>query len=203
MIKHIWFDFSDTLVKLDLQQHNQLRYSSYAAVVKKPLDEKLIQEYEEMLKKYVSNSGVFRALGLSATYWPERVSSVDPSLLYSLADQIIPEVLLRLKAIVPISLFTNINPEKILSAVGLNMNLFSYVIQAGMIKEPKPALEGFYKIIELTKEVPENILFVGDSLGKDIKPAKAVGLKTCLIWEKSAEADYSILKFDELLKFVK
>ena len=51
MIKHIWFDFSDTLVKLDQQMHDQLRYSSYAEVVKKPLDENLIEEYQEMLKK--------------------------------------------------------------------------------------------------------------------------------------------------------
>ena len=203
MIKHIWFDFSDTLVKLDQQMHDQLRYSSYAEVVKKPLDENLIEEYQEMLKKHVSNSGVFRALGLSASYWPERVNSVEPSLLYSLADKNIPAVLSKLQSIVPISLFTNINPEKILSAVGLNIKLFCHVIQAGMVKEPKPALEGFYKILELTKEVPENILYVGDSIGKDVKPAKAVGMKTCLIWSESPEADYSITKFEDLLSITK
>jgi HAD superfamily hydrolase (TIGR01549 family) len=203
MIKHIWFDFSDTLAKLNTQRHNELKFNSYAQIVKRPLNAQLIQEYGEMLRKYTSNSGVFRALGQPAGYWSEQVNSVDPALLYSLADKNIPKILHKLRAVVPISLFTNIKPEKILLSIGLSTELFDHVIQAGMVKEPKPDLEGFYKIIELTKELPENILYVGDSLGKDIKPAKAVGMQTCLIWDKSPEADYSITKFEELLDIVK
>jgi FMN phosphatase YigB (HAD superfamily) len=68
-----------------------------------------------------------------------------------------------------------------------------------MIKEPKPALEGFYKMIGLTREPAENILYIGDSLEKDIRPAKQVGLKTGLIWSQSNEADYSFKKFDDVL----
>ena len=68
-----------------------------------------------------------------------------------------------------------------------------------MVKEPKPNLEGFNKMIELSKEQPQNLLYVGDSIEKDIRPAKQVGIKTCLVWEKSTEADYSIMKFEELL----
>ncbi len=203
MIKHIWFDFSDTLVKVHKERHNELKYSSYAELVKKPLNEDLVKEYGVMLEKYTSNSGVFRALGQSSDYWSERVNSVDPGMLYYLADSSIPKVLNELKSVVPISLFTNIKPAKILASVGLSMDLFSHVIQGGMVKEPKPDKEGFYKIIELTKDTPENIIYVGDSIGKDIKPAKSVGMKTCLVWSESPEADYSVTKFEDLLEIIK
>jgi len=199
MIKHIWFDFSGTLIKLDKDKHNHLRYSSYAEAVKKPLDEELIKEYGKMLEKHASNSGVFRSLGLPGSYWADRVNSLGPAEYASLADPKILEVLPKLKAMLPISLFTNIHPDNFLKALGIKPNWFTHIIQGGMVKEPKPNLEGFNKMIELSKEQPQNLLYVGDSIEKDIRPAKQVGIKTCLVWEKSTEADYSIMKFEELL----
>lgn len=202
MIKHIWFDFGGTLVVLNEQMHDELRYKVYSQVVKQPLDLNLIQEYKEKYKKHHSNSAVFRDLGLPGNFWSQYVDSLDPALLYSLADKNIPEILLKLKTIIPISIFTNINTKIVFPKIGFKEEWFSHIIRGGMVKEPKPALEGFYKIIELTEELPENILYVGDSLEKDIKPAKAVGMQTCLIWDKSSEVDYSVTKFEELLNIV-
>lgn len=203
MIKHIWFDFAGTLAILDKQMHDELRYRVYAEVVKKPLNQDLIEEYNEKYKKYHSNSAVFRNLGLPVSFWSGHVDSINPSIFYSLADKNIPEILLKLKKFVPISLLTNVNTKRVFPVIGLKTEWFSHIIQAGMLKEPKPNPEGFRKIIELTKEFPENILYVGDSVGKDIKPAKAVGMQTCLLWSKSPEADYSATKFEELLNIVK
>lgn len=199
MIKHIWFDFSDTLARVDDDVHDNLRYRSYAEAIGKPYSTDIRNEYLERLKQFGSNTGVFRLLGLPANYWSLRMNSVPPNKLYKLADPVIPEVLKKLKNIVPISYFSNIDPTKILPALGVDNNNFTYIIKAGMVREPKPALEGFKKIVEMTHIPVNQILFIGDSLIKDIRPAKQVGLQTGLIWSASPEADYSFNKFEDIL----
>ena len=65
MIKHIWFDFSDTLVSVNKDSHSRLRYETYARVVKKPVTPELINEYEKLYAENKhSNSAVFKSLGM-------------------------------------------------------------------------------------------------------------------------------------------
>ena len=44
-----------------------------------------------------------------------------------------------------------------------------------------------------------NLDHVGDRLKADVRPAKAVGMQTCLMYSKSDEADYCFEEFDKLL----
>ena len=39
----------------------------------------------------------------------------------------------------------------------------------------------------------------GDRIDVDIKPAKLAGMRTCLLWKKSDEADYSFDNFEDIL----
>ncbi len=55
---------------------------------------------------------------------------------------------------------------------------------------------------------PDEVLFVGDHPGKDVKGAKAMGMKTALAqygqhFRTNDEADYVIKKFEELLELAK
>jgi len=202
MIKHIWFDLSGTLTEINKVKHDELRYSAYSKIVKKPLDSKLADEYQKLLADKGRNAAVFRSLGLRGDFWGKIIESADVKNLYFLLDPKVPEVLLKLKAVVPISLFTNIRAEKVLNSVGIRPDWFTYIIQAGDIMEPKPALEGFKKIVELTKTLPSEILYVGDSEVKDILPAKSVGMKTCLMWANSREADYCYKDFKQLVSLM-
>lgn len=200
-IKHLWFDFSETIVFLQKDRHNQLRYETYAEIVNKPVNAELVEEFEELYKKFNhSNAAIFYSLGKPAGFWSDRVNSVPPSELYRLADPNIPEVLKKIKSLAPISIFSNIKLNNILPAVGINFEWFTHVISGGMVKDPKPALEGFYKIIELSQLPANQILYIGDNIGKDVLPAKKVGLKTGLMWIKSKEADYCFKNFEEILK---
>jgi len=200
IIKHVWFDFSETIAFLKKERHDRLRYESYSQVVKRPIDKELINEYENLYVKYNhSNAAIFRSLGLSSNYWSERVNSIDPSELYQLADSAIPEVLGKIRKLVPISLFSNIQLGKILTALNLNPTWFTHVISAGMVKEPKPALDGFYKMIELSGLPAKEILYIGDDVEKDVRPAKQVGIRAGLVWKKLDEADYSFEKFEDIL----
>jgi|SRR3989344_3492956 len=204
MIKHIWFDFSDTIALIKKDSHDQLRYETYAKVVNKPLTSELVAEYERLFKENKnSNSSAFKSLGMLASFWLDLVSNVNPSSLYGLTDSNIPEVLEKMSKIIPISVFSNINVNKILPALGIDSKWFTHILSAGMIGAPKPALDGFYKMIELSGVSPDEILYIGDDIGKDIIPAKTVGIQTGAVFMKLEEADYSFTDFRDILEFVK
>ena len=205
MIKHIWFDMSGTLTELDPVAHDKLRYGIYAKLTGKTLDKNLIVEYQELLERHGSNAAIFKSLGQGADFWGKTIESADiPNLpltpnLYFVKDPTVPEVLDQLKNVIPISLFTNIKTSKVLKSVGINPSWFTYIIQAGDVAEPKPAPEGFKKIIELTKLPVAEVLYVGDDVVKDIRPAKLEGLKTGLMWKQSREADYNFSSMTDIL----
>jgi HAD superfamily hydrolase (TIGR01549 family) len=198
-IKHIWFDYSDTLAVL-LDEHDKVLYETYSRIVNKPIDENLINEVKEQYKIHKSNSAIFSHIGMPPGYWSREINSKDPATLYALADPEIPTVLKQLKEKVQISIFSNMDMKKLLPAIGIAPNLFTHFLSSADIKNPKPALDGFYKIIELSNLPAENILFVGDSIDKEMIPAKKVGLQTGLMWSSSEQADYSFLNFSDLLK---
>jgi FMN phosphatase YigB (HAD superfamily) len=163
MIKHIWFDFSDTLTKIDKVKQNELRFSAYAEVTKKDVAEDLVKEYLELFEKSGrGNAAVFTNLGLPADFWSNKVNSIDPKGFYDLAEPIVLEILNKLNKKYPISIFTNIDPIHILSSLGIDNNIFKYIIKAGMVKEPKPSLEGFNLMIEMSSLPPSSILYIAD-----------------------------------------
>jgi HAD superfamily hydrolase (TIGR01549 family) len=203
-IKHIWFDFSDTIARTNAEEHSRLKYATYAAVVNKPLDDKLKQEFDEQYEKHHHGvSGIFYSLGKPAGWWSEQVASVDPVRLFVLAEGDIPEMLQQIRQFIPISVFSNINVNKVLPALGIDTGWFAHIISSGMVSKPKPALDGFYKIIELSKLAPNEILYIGDHVTKDIVPAKKVGLQAGLMWGQSDEADYAFGTFRDILELVK
>lgn len=69
VIRHLWFDFSETIVFLQPEKHNELRYGTYAEVVKKQITKSLKAEYEVLYKEHKqSNAAIFRSLGMSAVF---------------------------------------------------------------------------------------------------------------------------------------
>lgn len=202
-IKHVWFDFSDTLASLS-EGHDKLLYETYAKAVGKPVSAALIKEYEELYKKYGSNSAVFtNGLGLVSGYWAKCVDAIELGSMYKLADSRIPIALDQLRKIVPISIFSNMKMDKLLPSIGLDRQLFTHLLSGADFPNPKPALDGFKKVIEMSNLPPQNILFIGDSVQKEIMPAKKVGMIAGLVWSASPEADFSFKNFEEILNTVK
>lgn len=200
MIEHIWFDFSETLAFLKKENHDKLRYESYSTLTGRPITESLVREYEELYAKFShSNSALFRSLGAPSNYWSERIASADPKELYGLFDDRIPEMLKDLSSSLPVSIFSNIQLDRVLPALGIDVKIFSHILSATMVKEPKPALDGYYKMIELSGIAPENILYIGDDVDKDVVPAKKVGIQAGLLWKESDKADYCFKNFEAIL----
>ncbi len=93
--------------------------------------------------------------------------------------------------------------DKILPALGISLDWFTHVLGPDRIKKPKPAQDGFIKMIELSKVEPKNILYVGDDVHKDLVPAKQVGIITGLLWSESVEADFCFKDFSAILHFIR
>ncbi len=103
------------------------------------------------------------------------------------------------------SLFTNFRPvliDKLLRQLEMPRHYFTNTLSGDDVVERKPALDGFKLMIEKSSLPPSQLLYVGDRIDVDIKPAKSLGMRTCLVYGDSTEADYSCKTFGELLKIV-
>ena len=203
-IKHVWFDMDGTLTVHTEEFnkiHNDLRYQTYASVVGREVDDALINEYEELYKKSGSNSTVFTSLGKPSDFRMQYFDQIDQTLYYEPIPDIY-ETLDKLRQIIPISLFTNArlaNVQKTLSVVNVDAEWFTHILSGDDIQNRKPALDGFHVMIEKSGIPASQILYVGDRVDVDIKPAHAVGMQTCLVYAKDDGADYSFDSLGELL----
>ncbi len=202
-IRHIWFDFSDTIVAFDEGLHEELVHESYSEITGKPITPELKEEFAKLFKEHGSYTKSFVALGKAPDFWSDRITSVDPKVFLKLKDPESPEIFQELRELVPISLWSNVHAKKMLPALGIDTEWFTNILGPDEVKKPKPALDGFHLLIERSGIPPEEILFVGDSLVKEIRPAKSLGIQAGLIWSESPEADYSFKNFGEILEVIK
>jgi HAD superfamily hydrolase (TIGR01549 family) len=207
MIKHVWFDVANTLYPETPEfnlVHDQLRYDTYAALVGQEDANRAKTEYEELYAKHGSNSAVFTSLGKPSDYWQRVYEGMDTSQLIK-PDPEVVGTLETIKAIVPISVYTNLRltkTEEVLAQVGIPLNYFTHVLTGDDIAARKPALDGFHKMVELTNLPAAEIMYIGDRVKVDIEPAKKIGMVTCLLWDQSALADYCATSFAKLTDIV-
>jgi HAD superfamily hydrolase (TIGR01549 family) len=203
MIKHVWFDMGGTLYRETPEfdvVHDELRYRTYADIVGEPDLNKAKQQYDELYKIHNSNSKVFSSLGKPSDFWQQAFDELDLARVLK-PDPILPQTLEQISQLVPISIFTNFKPAKIrqvLDLLTIDYGLFANILSGDDVSERKPSPEGFYKMVELSKLPADQILYIGDRVDVDIKPARAVGMRTCLVWQSSPDADYSAANFLEL-----
>jgi FMN phosphatase YigB (HAD superfamily) len=76
--------------------------------------------------------------------------------------------------------------------VGLEYPPFEKIFAVEQTKNVKPNIKAFLKVLQYTKLTPQEHLLVGDMLDVDIKPAKKLKIKTCLVWQKNTVADYCL-----------
>lgn len=81
-----------------------------------------------------------------------------------------------------------------LGLLGLDHHLFSAIVTSEMVGESKPSERGFRYILDQTGLPAGAHLMVGDREAVDLVPAKALGIRTCLVWSttESAIADVTV-----------
>jgi FMN phosphatase YigB (HAD superfamily) len=203
-INHVWFDVNGTLALYTDEYnaaHDKLRYETYAEATGRQVDSDLKTEFEKLYEKQGSNSMVFRSLGFPSDYWMKRFNQLEENFMYESLPEIC-HTLEKLKDIVPISIFTNnslAGTSKILAEINVNRNWFTHLVTGDEVSERKPSLYGYKLAVEKSKLPAEENMYVGDRVNADIRPAKAVGMQTCLVYSQSDEADYCFDRFDKIL----
>jgi putative hydrolase of the HAD superfamily len=86
-------------------------------------------------------------------------------------------------------------------------DFFDYIVTFDDTGVRKPDAKPFLMALRLLKITPEEAVFVGDWPERDIKGAKALGIKTVHahygnLSKSKVKADYSIENFDELLRII-
>lgn len=81
---------------------------------------------------------------------------------------------------------------KKLEAIGLDPAVFEEIICTYDLGIFKPDRRVFELVLEKTGLPPNQHLYVGDQEKKDIVPAKAVGMRTAMVWGNSEMADISL-----------
>lgn len=95
--------------------------------------------------------------------------------------------------------FNTLDKNNYYRPINVNEDWFTYVITGDEVSERKPDLHGFRLAAEKSNLPAHQILYVGDRVDADIRPAKEVGMQTCLVYSHSDVADYSFERFEEIL----
>lgn len=96
---------------------------------------------------------------------------------------------------IQLGIFTNGNSQ--LQTNALFTKYCSVLLSSQDVGALKPSLIGFLTCCQQLQLPPHRILFVGDSYDKDMMGAKAIGMKTCLIYRSEVLATSEKLQTDK------
>jgi putative hydrolase of the HAD superfamily len=91
------------------------------------------------------------------------------------------------------------------------LDLFDVLVTADMTGTKKPSPEIFFKTLDKLQIDPHQALFIGDSLRRDIEPARKIGMVTAyaaygdrnIREEMSCQADYCLNDISDVLELLK
>src|SRR5579872_5173196 len=189
-IKAIFFDVGDTLYTNEDLEKEYPRQLHLLIASSKGIDKdqakQLLKDTTEKLKnteKHVTKVRAMAELGFTRAQVHIAFCKVDPYQFLSKdpeLDKVISQLARRYKLGL-ISNFKRAHVVQSLDALGLQEKYFPLMVTEDIVQEIKPALEPFQKAIQLSGANADEVLYVGDSPSKDMRPAKEVGMKTVLV----------------------
>jgi HAD superfamily hydrolase (TIGR01549 family) len=211
-IKAIFFDVGDTLYTNEDLEKEYPRQLHKLLVMTKGIDKdqakQLLKDTTEKLKateKHVTKVRAMAELGFTRAQVHAAFCKVDPYQFLS-KDPELDTVISQLAQQFTLGLISNFKRShlvQILDALGLKAKQFPLMITEDIVQEIKPALEPFQKAVELAGVKADEVLYVGDSPSKDMRPAKEAGMKTVLVranpsHEDMKNADASVTSIKEI-----
>jgi len=84
--------------------------------------------------------------------------------------------------------------KETLAVLGIPRDTFEEIVTSEVVGVNKPHEKGFRYILNRSKLPAHDHLMIGDREAVDLAPAKALGMKTCLVWSdtKSLVADVTL-----------
>lgn len=198
-IKVLIWDFDGTLYKPNPALFAEVREAEYKTIMelKSWNREKAITEFEKYYKKVTpsatqtvahicSITTTQAALHLEKYFDRREFLSRDPQLVALFAKLSNFEHYILANGVRKVL-------EETLETIGIPKETFTEIVTSEVSGENKPSPAGFQYILNKTKLLPDEHLMIGDRESVDIIPAKAVGMKTCLVWsDEKSSADIVI-----------
>lgn len=202
-IKFLCFDVDGTLYRDVPEIWNAIQSKIYDQIIQKKHwdEERTASEFRRSYEQLGSSTKVLESFGIDGqSFFTEVFKDVDFS-KYIKRDQMLSELINRLKARYKVGILSNGNSvavRKKLRAIGLSTELFSPFLTTYEFGTLKPDPATFLRVIEDAQVRPDESVYIGDKEETDILGAKAVGMRTIMVWGESREADLSIATIYDL-----
>lgn len=178
-IKWIFFDIGSTLVdETEAYDHRAIEMLEGTGIAFSDFNEKRIEFAKQ---GFDGNSKAIEFFGLKKTPWHS-----EDEIPFADAHETL-KVLRDRGYRLGIVANQNEGTEKRLKAFGL-LEYFDAIVASAEIGIAKPDKRIFEKALELADCQPQDSVMVGDRLDNDIRPAKALGMKT--VWIRKGLATY-------------
>ncbi len=210
-IKYIFFDVAGTLlhkptfyeIVLEVLKRNGHRIEIFDLKLKHKIASEIIQFPDRTSRDFYQdfNEKLLYSLGIIPT---EKLLEEIFSNCSYLPWEKFEDTKMLSKINIPIGIISNFNAtlnEKINAFFG---PVFKDIFVSEELGVSKPNIEFYKRAIEKVNLFPENILYIGDSLRLDIKPAASLGIKTLLIDRDDfyPNSEYAIQNLDQILKHI-
>ncbi len=220
-IKIIIFDADNTLYKINNKEAYRKLYDFLNKELKIP-KEKIKKNYKEIISKLkYSSKPIKRKHSYSIKLLLEKYHADNKERILEEAIEIfwnqiiedliiIPEmtdILKRLKEnfrfVIATNEFLEILEKKLKKTTPDYKEHFEFLVTPDIVKTMKPSKEYYEIVLEKTNLKTNEVLVIGDSWKRDLKPAKAIGIKTVLLHEKfKGNPDIWIKKSEEILRII-
>lgn len=193
-IEAIGWDLDGTLYPADSIPQELMRDKQYMAVADKMGWDikKAESEFNRKLEKLGSHTKTLNTFGIDGISFFVAVWDVLPLREYIKRDERVIKLFESLSHLRHF-IISNSNRvdqiERKLALVGVDPKIFEEIVSTVEVGAVKPDAKPFRVALKRLKLKPKQVLFVGDREGTDIRGARGVGMRTCMVWGKSNLAD--------------
>lgn len=194
----IYFDIGDTLYfseEMEKQYPQKLyelisvRQSISVSAAKEKL--KTASDNLEGKIPHVTKVAAMGSLGFSRAEVHQAFCSVNPSQFLQPNEELnaFLELLSQFYSLGIISNFKKSHALDIFKAIGLKASIFTHFVTEDIVTNIKPDPEPFNIAVKLSGAIPSDCFYVADSISKDLRPAKDVGMQTIWVSPKTLKDD--------------
>lgn len=190
-IKVLIWDFDGTLYKPNPALFAAVREAEYQTIIAHTgwTMEQAVETFERLYKKVYPSATetVARIVGISTAQAAVEMENYFDRRDFLTQDEGLIELFKKLKGYRHITLANGVirRHKETLKVLGVPPETFELFVTSEVVGKTKPHPAGFEYILNYTKLPPSSHLMIGDRDAVDLAPARALGMKTCLVWSKT------------------
>lgn len=199
-IKVLIWDFDGTFYKPNPALFAAVRQAEYRVIMEHTgwIKQKAVEAFEKLHRIVYPSATetVARIVGISTADAAIEMEQYFDRRDFLSRDERLIKLFKKLKGYRHIILANGViaRHKETLRVLGVPAETFELFVTSEVVGKTKPHPEGFQYILDYTKLPPAAHLMIGDRDAVDLAPARALGMRTCLVWSDipGAHADLTI-----------